>query len=148
EFAHIHPELQADNTYRVSYTFPRAGTYSLYADYTRPGGAQTISRFDLKVQGPARGADRVVPDREWTKTVDGLQVKLSMPAQLRAGQDLTFRFDVSADDLEPYLGAWGHIMIVSADRQEFIHAHPVDSVGGHSHATPGPSPASISTITG
>ena len=36
EFAHIHPELQSDDTYAVSYSFPHGGTYWLYADYTRP----------------------------------------------------------------------------------------------------------------
>ena len=29
-----------------------------------------------------------------TKTVDGLRVRLTLPAQLRTGRDLRFRFDV------------------------------------------------------
>jgi hypothetical protein len=68
---------------------------------------------------------------------------------LRVGKDMTFRFDLSTNDLEPYLGAWAHIMIVSEDRQQFIHAHPMDEVGQqHAHAAPGPSPSIIRTITG
>src|SRR5258707_1969340 len=42
-----------------------------------------------------------------------------------------------SNDLEPYLGAWAHIMILSADRQEFIHAHPSGDVGEHTHGAPG-----------
>jgi hypothetical protein len=91
----------------------------------------------------------VLPDRELTKVVEELRVKLTLPLDLRAGKDLTFRFEVPVNDLEPYLGAWAHIMIVSEDRQEFIHAHPLDEVNTeHTHALAGPSPAAISTTTG
>ncbi|HEY3841349.1 MAG TPA: YHYH protein [Bryobacteraceae bacterium] len=139
QFAHIHPQLQADDTYAVNYTFPRAGSYWVYADYTRPGEVQSISRFRLDVSGPA-SAPQAAPPADFA-------VKLSLPSPMRAGADLPLRFDVSVNDLEPYLGAWAHIMIVSEDGQEFIHAHPLDEVGGHTHAAPGPSPSSIRTVT-
>jgi hypothetical protein len=158
EFAHIHPELQADDRYAVTYSFSHGGTYWLYASYIRPGAAQSISRFRISVKGERCPAGELRPDTEFTKMREGLQVKLTAPAELRAGQDLLLRFDVSANDLEPYLGEWAHIMIVSEDRQEFIHAHPLeggapesgalDDVGRHTHVAAGPSPSTISTITG
>ena len=140
EFAHIHPELQSDDSYAVQYTFPRAGPYWVYADYTPPGEAQSISRFRIDVDVPSSAVD--APRQE------DLAVKLTLPSPLRAGEDVPLRFDVSANDLEPYLGAWSHIMIVSEDGRDFIHAHPLDQVGGHTHAAPGLSPSSIRTITG
>jgi hypothetical protein len=150
EFAHIHPELQPDDTYRVAYSFPHGGTYWLFADYTRPGAAQSISRSRLEVPGDLRAPEKLNPDTNLVKTQDGLQVKLTLPSDLRAGPDLTFRFDLSATDLEPYLGAWAHIMIVSEDRRQFIHAHPVDDANPlqHTHASPGPGPSTITTVTG
>jgi hypothetical protein len=153
EFTHIHPDLQPDDSYTVTYSFPHGGTYWLFADYIRPGAAQSISRFRLSVKGEGRPAEALRPDTNFTKIQEGLQVKLTVPARLRAGQDLPLRFDVSANDLEPYLGAWAHIMIVSGDRQEFIHAHPLEgsavvNTGQHTHAALGPSPSTISTIAG
>lgn len=162
EFAHVHPVLQPDDTFVVSHAFANGGTYWLFVDHTPPGGTQTVTRFCLDVQGRARPAQSLQPDA-LVKTIQGLRVKLDLPKQLHVGQDLTFRFDVSdastgqpVNDLEPYLGAWAHIVVVSQDRQSFIHAHPLDDPSSpidnnpweHTHAVPGPSPSSVSTVTG
>jgi hypothetical protein len=152
EFAHIHPVLQPDDTFAVDHTFSASGTYWLYVDHTPPGGVQTISRFCLTLKGAARAPRALQPDAP-TKTVDGLRVKLTLPAQLRAGRDLSFRFDVAVSDLEPYLGAWAHIMVVSQDRRNFIHAHPLEEAAvndpwQHTHAASGASPSTITTVTG
>ena len=46
-------------------------------------------------------------------------------------QETTVRFHlVDADgkavaDLQPYLGAMGHLVIISADGREYVHAHPL-----------------------
>ena len=36
---------------------------------------------------------------------------------------LVFRLD-PLDGFEPFLGAWGHLLIASGDRQDLIHTHP------------------------
>jgi hypothetical protein len=120
----------------------------LYADHTPPGGAQTIARFRIDVQdGPVMESATKPPE---------LKVSFHAPKVIRAGEDVRFEFGVDVNDLEPYLGAWAHIMILSADGGEFIHAHPLDDAAStvdtspwqHSHAAPGPSPSTIATITG
>ena len=35
-----------------------------------------------------------------------------------------------ADGVEPYLGAWGHLMAASADLIDMTHAHPAWEEGG------------------
>ena len=58
-------------------------------------------------------------------------VKLSMPPPVGGREQLlTFEFqDVATgspiSDLEPYLGAVGHLLLVSADLQTAAHSHPV-----------------------
>jgi len=158
EFAHIHPVLQSDDTYGVSHTFAQGGVYWLYADYTPPGGVRIVARFRVEVKGEMRPAEPLISESQpnVTRTRDGLQIRLTIPASMRAGQDLRFRFETAVSDLEPYLGAWAHVMILSQDRQEFIHAHPLDDAATtidnnpwqHSHAAPGPSPSVIETVTG
>jgi hypothetical protein len=58
-------------------------------------------------------------------------------------------------DIEPYLGAMGHLVILSSDTRMFLHAHPMEggmeSMAGmehgkmdHGSATPGSTPAAHS----
>jgi len=163
EFSHIHPDPVAGDALSVVHTFAKGGEYTLYADYTAPGAAPAIARFDLTVEGDSRPTAPLYPDSTLTKTVDGVRIALATPAQLKAGEDLPLRFTLSdahtglpITDLEPWLGAWAHVMITSADRATFIHAHPLENAGTgetplvHVHTAPiaGPSPSTISTITG
>src|SRR5688572_17953869 len=46
-FAHEHPELQDDGSLMLDFTFPRAGEYVLFADYTPQGGAATVTSTRL-----------------------------------------------------------------------------------------------------
>jgi hypothetical protein len=58
-------------------------------------------------------------------------------------------------DLEPYLGAWGHFVIIDEALTAFIHAHPQESAGAakppHTHGAGsipmGPPPTAVSVIT-
>ena len=149
DFAHIHPELQPDDTFAVTHDFPHSGQYWLYADTTLPGHPTSVTRFQLTVPGPTTAP---------VKTAEILEVRMTPPATLRAGEDLTFKFEVPSG-IEPYLGAWAHIMIVSADGRHFIHAHALDEMPTaaesskddpwkHTHTAPGPSPTSVTTVTG
>jgi hypothetical protein len=142
EFDHIHPEPVPGDVFSVRYTFPHGGDYTLYADYTLPGGAPAVSRFDVHVDGDSARAP-VEPDTG---------VVFQAPAHIRAGEDVALSFRMSFRDLEPWLGAWAHIIIVSGDRENFIHAHPLEDAppGIHTHIGPaaGPSPETISSITG
>lgn len=162
QFAHIHPVLQPDDTFQVDYTFPAGGTYWLFADHTAPGEAHTVSRFSLAVKGAFRRSQPFQPD-SLIKTSQGLRITLTLPDDLRAGGDLDFRFDIAdaatgrpVSDLDPFLGAWAHFMILSRDRRDFIHAHPVDDPAAlpdagpwqHTHASPGPSPSATGTTIG
>ena len=65
---------------------------------------------------------------------------------LRAGQEAMLDFAVTdgrtnepVTDLEPYLGALAHFVIVSEDGAEFLHAHPMQKMdlrAAHAHGAP------------
>jgi hypothetical protein len=156
EFAHIHPQPAPGDIFTVSHTFAHGGRYTMYADYTAPGSAPTVERIEVDVAGAVPRPEPLCPDTDFTKTAGGVQVTLHLPGKLQAGADLPFQFTLSVNDLEPYLGAWAHIMLVSQDRETFIHAHPLEDAGPaadplvHVHAVPiaGRSPSTISTVTG
>jgi hypothetical protein len=163
EFDHIHPEPVPGDALSVAYTFRNGGEYWLYADYTAPGAGPSVARFAITVDGAQRTPAPPQPDAAFAKTTDGVRISFTAPRILKAGEDLPLAFtltDAQSDqpiaDLDPWLGAWAHIMIVSEDRESFIHAHPLENAGvennpaQHTHTMPvaGPSPTTIRTVTG
>ncbi len=132
EFYHIHPELQADGSYKVVHTFPNSGNYRLYADFTPKDSPQVVEQITVKVEGKEREKVALVADTKLEKTVDGLKVVLKPNAEIVAGKELMLDFNVfdaatnqTATDLQKYLGEYAHFVIISEDLKGFIHAHPM-----------------------
>ncbi len=159
-FDHIHPQPIAGNLFRVTYKFPHGGVFWLLADHTAPGDASRVARFRLTVDGPPRSAAPKENELESTIVRSGVRAELSTDQPLRTGRDITFRFALTEqvsgraiNDLQPYLGAWAHVIAISEDAAEVIHAHALEKVtnpqtGEHTHAAAGPSPSEIVAATG
>jgi len=132
-FAHVHPSLAGDS-FRVQHTFAAAGEYTLFVDYQQPGRGQVVDRHKVHVEGAARPVAAALTESPRTQRADGLEVTLHSDAELRAGQAAMLHFDVTdaatgkpVVDLEPYLGAMAHFMVLSADGQDFVHVHALDT---------------------
>jgi hypothetical protein len=163
EFEHVHPTLVAGDRYELAHTFKHGGRYRLYADFTAPGATQRIENFDLTLNGPRCQAAPLCADAVLQKERDGLQVGLASAQLLRAGEDVELALTIRAaktgqpiSDLEPFLGAWAHFVIIDERQTNFIHAHPLEALQFaqaaqqahvHSDATLGPPPAVIRTLT-
>jgi proteasome lid subunit RPN8/RPN11 len=71
--------------------------------------------------------------------VEGLTVVLkSEPQKIRRRSPVNFTLNVTkagqpVTDLEPYLGAPGHVVIISTDTRQFVHTHVEETVADHSH---------------
>lgn len=157
EFYHLHPEQQADGSFRVSHVFPNGGEYKLYADFTPNEAPQVVEQIDLSVMGNERASVPLQPDAKFEKTVDGLRVVMKPSAELKNGQELMLDFQAfdaasgkPATDLQNYLGELAHFVIISEDMKDFVHAHPMGKgermddmrmdgdehpSGGHEHST-------------
>lgn len=134
EFYHIHPEMQVNDSYGVTHTFPYGGLYRLYADYTPPGYGTIVEQFELRVEGPERPRAPLIAYNNLAATSDGLRVELSSDKTIRAGEDLMLKFALfdektnePVNNLQLYLGSLAHFVIVSRDLNDFIHAHPLDA---------------------
>ena len=139
-FQHIHPEQGNDGVWSIDVTLPTPGVYTLLSDFVPKGGsAQFLARPLVTADytgGLLSQTARLVPDASPTQTVDGLTATVSFdPPVLRAGLDghLTFRL-TRADtnepvrELQPYLGAFGHMLIVDSKVIDYVHAHPVEAL--------------------
>lgn len=141
-FRHVHPEPAGDGVFELKHDVP-PGAYVLIVDFLPHGGGTQMLQRAIVTPG-YRGvlfppAPQLVPDPSAEKTEGGVRVRLDT-TELKAGKAAVFRFtltDVSAgapvSDLEPFLGASGHMLLVNADLTEADHVHPEEP------ATRGPS---------
>jgi hypothetical protein len=135
-FAHVHPVLHPNGALDVDIEVPRAGAYQLIADFVPFGGGPQLIQKSFVTAGYA-GAVAAVPALTADvadKIAGGSRVALTMPRAI-AGREGLITFDVSdrttgraVDDLEPYLGATGHLLIASADLEIAAHSHPVAAI--------------------
>ncbi len=158
-FNHVHPVYAGNGRFSIQIALPKAGEYYMYADYTPAGKEHEIAQHNFTVTGSAGSAPKeAVVDslggQPWIvksvgsapeghpeqATAATYQVALMpMPGHLVAGQDAMLHFQVRdaagkpLGDLEPYLGAMGHAVILSTDGKVYLHTHPMED--GMDHGT-------------
>lgn len=132
-YRHLHPELDPDGTWSVPVTLSAGGSYRAFADFRPEGGERTTLGIDLGVPGDFRPESPAPND---TFDVDGYRVRLEHVDGLvtatvtRGGQPV--------NDLQPYLGANGHLVALRSGDLAFLHVHPEAS--GLSFAAEFPTP--------
>lgn len=134
-FDHVHPVYKENGKFDVELSFPSGGAYKLYADFIPSGAAGEVIASNVTVAGDEASASQLTPDEQLTKTVGGIETSLAISSQ-QAGEEaeLTFTFkdeqsNQDITDLQPYLGAIGHVVIISDDLGQYLHVHPVDDAG-------------------
>jgi Cu+-exporting ATPase len=128
-FTHVHPEPTGTaGELAVTMTFPTPGRYIVNTEFRRNGQMADIGDRQLvTIAGQAPAPHPVTPGPR-TITVDGIRVELHGQAQVGATSDLTFsladaRTGQPLRNLQPYLAAAGHVVIMRADGQTFAHEH-------------------------
>ncbi len=152
-FNHVHPDFRGDGLFITSQTLPHGGTFKAYADYTPMRGVQEVAQHEFNVEGVAVKPIKLVPEvavNGWmTKRIvskpesqpdavggDVYHVGMMATPALVAEQPVMLHFrirngiDQPVTDLQPYLGAMGHAVILSADTKIYLHTHPMDESGG------------------
>lgn len=129
---HIHPEYKGSGEFAITTTFPSGGEYKLIADYKPTGGSSATQTEWVQVKGAAAQPVPVAPDKGHSKVADGVEVTLKNDHPT-AGKDFELDFILNdaatkqpITDLEPYLGAVGHVVILSENTEEYLHVHPID----------------------
>jgi hypothetical protein len=131
-FAHVHPLLQSSGTFTLPLTLPRPGVYHLFADFLPRGGTPQVAHHVVVTVGYAGdlAAHAQIAPLPRTQVQDGMQVELETPP-LVPGRRALITCHVTdpgsgrpITDLEPYLGARGHLLVVSDDLTQYVHSHP------------------------
>ncbi|TDB71061.1 hypothetical protein [Micromonospora sp. KC721] len=129
-FRHVHPELGPDGTWRVDSPLGGPGVWRAFADFTPSGGEPLTLGVDVTVPGTLE--PRPLPAPATSTTVDGYAVTLT--GTPRPGQSSTLTLTVSRNgqpvtDLEPYLGAYGHLVALRQGDLAYLHVHPEGAPG-------------------
>jgi hypothetical protein len=130
-FQHIHPNLGPDGVWRVPLTVAEAGEYRVFADYMPMWGIhnETLGG-DVSVSG--NFVPRALPAPSDTATVDGYTV--TMKGTLKPGKSGKLTLSIAKNgkpvtDLEPYLAAFGHLVVLRDGDLAYLHAHPEGTPG-------------------
>ncbi len=133
-FVHDHPEPQPDGSFLYRTTLPKPGIFRLLADcYPAGGTPQLLPRY-LTTAGYDKSIGESIghpaPDLA-PKQTENLTVSLRMdPPEPLPGRKTMLFFTLNpGDGLEPYIGAWGHLLAVSADLVDSLHEHPIYADG-------------------
>jgi hypothetical protein len=124
-FQHLHPTQDATGAWSVALTLPDAGVYHAFADFTTAGVRHTLG-VDLFAGG--RFTPLPLPAPQPTARTDGYDVALYR-THTGALRFAVSRHGVPVTDLQPYLGASGHLVILHAGDLAYEHAHPVAGAG-------------------
>ncbi|MEW2404601.1 hypothetical protein [Streptomyces sp. NPDC046862] len=139
-YRHLHPTRAADGTWSTPVDLPRAGGYRVFADFTpaKKGAENLTLGADLATSGPYEPQDLPAPNP--TARVDGYEVALD--GDLRPAEAGELKLNVSKNgkpvtDLQPYLGAYGHLVALRSGDLAYLHVHP-NGEPGDGTTEPGP----------
>ena len=130
-FDHVHPEQQPDGSLILDYAFPTAGDYVLYADCTPVEDRNQVFALPVTVSGTPPEPRSLDETPAPAKTFGNYRVRLEMsPNPVQPGDESQVTFTIFENgapvtDLEPYLGAGGHCVALSADTRSYLHSHPL-----------------------
>ena len=136
QYRHEHPEEVSPGVWEQRFQVDKAGDYRFWAQFKQRSErhTQTVA-VDRKISSSAgQSVPREPVDKKIrpATTVDGYDVRMVFPKGEPVPHAMTeIAFEILKDgkplaarDLDPYLGAKLHVIGVSADRNDLMHAHP------------------------
>lgn len=130
-FQHLHPTLDAASGQWSVDADLTPGAWRVVADFVPSGGEDMVLGVDLLV--PGEFAPEPMGGDSQVARVDGYDVTLARAVDPDDETVLTATVSRNGEpvtDLEPYLGAYGHLVALRAGDIGYLHVHPEDGVPG------------------
>ena len=154
-FLHVHPRMTAPGVFAFRFTPPEAGTYKFFGDilHTTGEGRTVTNLLEVDVGRPLGEVAFEDPDDSHSFQTssgeaflgnatydvgDGLVMQWvdPDPASIFEGEFVKLVFELvhaggePVEEIEPYMGMAGHMLIMRHDAEVFAHLHPTGSIAG------------------
>jgi hypothetical protein len=128
-FQHLHPVYEKGR-WRATASVSQPGPYTIFIDVEPVREPPLVLRAQIQL---GEGIVTRLPDPDLHFSVESLpyRAELIMSEFPRAGETNTLSYRLTKDgkplkDLKPYLGAFGHAIILGHDSPDaFLHTHPL-----------------------
>jgi hypothetical protein len=127
-YQHLHPTMSPDGTWSIELTLPAPGIYRMIADFTAIVGGNPVATTlgsDLTVAGAYQPSPLPAPVHAVAS--DGFAVGYEGAPATQATQPILVSVagpDRRSAVLEPYLGAYGHLVVLRQGDLAYVHVHP------------------------
>ena len=130
-YQHPHPSLSENGSWTAAFTLPEAGVYRAFADFTVDGVPLALG-VDLTAEGVLRFVP--LPDPTNTAYVEGGYEVVLDAGTPTVGAENVLGFRVrreggDVENLEPYVGALGHLVALREGDLAYLHVHPTGGTG-------------------
>lgn len=128
-YQHLHPTMAADGIWNVPLRLASAGGYRVYADSTVAGADGNALPLVLAVdhEVPGQFAPVELPEASRTASAGPFTVTLDATPQIGASAPVLLRVARTGGpevELERYLGAYGHLVLIREGDLGYVHVHP------------------------
>ncbi|MYR47717.1 hypothetical protein GTY83_01095 [Streptomyces sp. SID4928] len=137
-FQHVHPVRDGNGVWSVNVTLT-PGDWRIFADIHPSGHDGTLT---LGIDAAVAGAYEPQPLPGDTRTARLGDYAVTLDGDLVPGEAADLTLTVTRDglpvtDLQPYLGAYGHLVALRAGDLGYLHVHP-EGEPGDTSTDPGP----------
>jgi hypothetical protein len=127
-FQHLHPVMAADGTWSVDLTFAEPGVYRMFTDFSvQVGGTQVATTLGADLTVPGEYLPVTAPDPARVASTGGFRVGYEGTPGTASTQPLLMTVTDDAGrpvTLEPYLDAFGHLVVLRQGDLGYVHVHP------------------------
>ncbi|NGX08672.1 heavy-metal-associated domain-containing protein [Mycobacteroides franklinii] len=130
QFRHVHPVFdESSRTWTIPWAWTQTGTYRVFADFEVKGEGSQTKKMTL-ARTVEVGGDFAPAPATAVRTADEIDgYTVSVEGHLVAGVTRPLTFTVTRDgqpvtSLQPYLGAFGHLVALRDGDLAYLHAHP------------------------
>lgn len=132
-FQHLHPDFDpSTGEFSQEIIFPSEGVYRLFSNFSPEGvtGEPLVAFADVEVGDLSKYKPlEMTADGSFEKEVEGYSVTYIQDEEFVAQEETSYAFKIQKNgelvtDLQPYLGALAHSIVLRADSLDFVHNHP------------------------
>ena len=125
-FRHVHPEMSADGVWSIPWTWDAAGSYRVLTDLVPEATGENVT-LGRTIDVGGRADPEPTTLVSTSDTVDGYTATLTGDLGTTGDSMLTVTVTKGGEPvttLEPYLGAYGHLVALRDGDLAYLHVHP------------------------